>query len=168
MNRIVDNYCRLLNGVLAVLLAIMVALVFGNVVLRYLFNSGWTVSEELSRWAFVWVVFLGSVVALRDGTHLGSDLVTRLLPAVGRQVCYVASRLLMLFVAWLLLDGSWQQASLNTDVAAPTTGLPMAVVYAAGVVFAASALLLIALDLLRVLGGAPLEPEHAEAGTPHH
>ena len=44
----------------------MVVLVFANVLLRYGFNSGITLSEELSRWLFVWMTFLGAVVALRN------------------------------------------------------------------------------------------------------
>ena len=50
MGRIIDIYCRILKCTIAVCLAVMVVLVFGNVVLRYAFNSGITVSEELSRW----------------------------------------------------------------------------------------------------------------------
>ena len=45
MNRLIDMYCRFLDGVIALFLAIMVILVFGNVVLRYGFNSGITVSS---------------------------------------------------------------------------------------------------------------------------
>ena len=54
MARFLENFCRLLEAVMALLLAAMVVLVFGNVVLRYVFNSGITISEELSRWLFVW------------------------------------------------------------------------------------------------------------------
>ena len=69
----------------AVALMIMVVLVFGNVVLRYGFNSSITVSEEVSRWLFVWVTFMGAVVALREHTHLGTDvLVSRLPPSARR------------------------------------------------------------------------------------
>ncbi|MCK6404311.1 MAG: TRAP transporter small permease, partial [Sphaerotilus natans subsp. sulfidivorans] len=50
MSKSLDNFCRLLEAVMALLLAAMVVLVFGNVVLRYVFNSGITISEELSRW----------------------------------------------------------------------------------------------------------------------
>ena len=53
MGRIIDLYCRVLKCTIAVCLAVMVVLVFGNVVLRYAFNSGITVSEELSRWLMV-------------------------------------------------------------------------------------------------------------------
>ena len=66
-------YCKLLELLLVFLLAVMVVMVFGNVVLRYAFNSGITVSEELSRWAFVWMTFLGAIIALKDHGHLGTD-----------------------------------------------------------------------------------------------
>src|SRR4051812_44840777 len=50
MTKIFDGYCKLLDALIALALAVMVVLVFGNVVLRYAFNSGITVSEEVSRW----------------------------------------------------------------------------------------------------------------------
>ena len=50
------------------LMAVMVVLVFGNVVMRYVFNSGITLSEELSRWLFVWLTFLGAVIAMHERT----------------------------------------------------------------------------------------------------
>jgi TRAP-type C4-dicarboxylate transport system permease small subunit len=75
LNRFLDRYCRFLELVISVALAVMVVLVFGNVVMRYAFNSGITLSEELSRWLFVWVTFLGAIVAMKDGAHLGSDTI---------------------------------------------------------------------------------------------
>ena len=79
MTRWIDRFCRLLDGLVALLLAAMVVLVFGNVLLRYTMNTGITVSEEASRWLFVWMTFLGAVVALKERAHLGTDmLVSRL------------------------------------------------------------------------------------------
>lgn len=58
MHKIIDGYFTLIR-VLAVLCIItMVVLVFGNVVLRYGFNESILISEEISRWAFVWLTFL--------------------------------------------------------------------------------------------------------------
>ena len=74
MNGLIDRYCRLLEFAMAALLAVMVVLVFGNVVLRYGFNSGIAVSDEMSRWAFVWLTFLVAVVAMKEHGHLGSDM----------------------------------------------------------------------------------------------
>src|SRR5437762_8951922 len=101
MAGIIDLYCRILKFTIAVCLAIMVVLVFGNVFLRYAFNSGITVSEELSRWLFVWLTFVGAVVAMRDRAHLGMDSVITRLPKWGKQACFLASQLLMLYVVWL-------------------------------------------------------------------
>ena len=102
MERLIDLYCRLLKGVIAVCLAVMVVLVFGNVVLRYVFNSGIPISEELSRWLLVWLTFLGAIVALRQHAHLGVDTLVRALPPAGKRICFVLSYCLMLYVDWLL------------------------------------------------------------------
>ena len=53
IDKAVAAYCKLLEVLLVALMVAMVVMVFGNVVLRYGFNAGITVSEELSRWAFV-------------------------------------------------------------------------------------------------------------------
>lgn len=59
----------------------------------------------------------------------------------------------MLYIVWLLLQGSIAQARINWDVTAPVTGASMAIVYAAGIVFSVLAGLILALDLLRLLTG---------------
>ncbi|WP_298235242.1 TRAP transporter small permease [uncultured Azohydromonas sp.] len=153
MKWLLDGYCRLLNGLIALALAVMVVLVFGNVVLRYAFNSGITVSEEVSRWLFVWLTFLGAIVALHQRDHLGSDMLVSRLGPTGRKACLVGGQLLMLYIAWLLFQGSLAQALINADVQAPVTGASVALLYASGVVFAVSAGLIILDDLLRVLMG---------------
>ena len=153
MNRIVDGYCRVLEMVIALLLALMVVLVFGNVVLRYGFNSGITVSEELSRWAFVWLTFLGAIVALKEHGHLGSDMLVSRLPLAGKKACLVIGQALMLYITWLMLSGALAQARINWDVNAPVTGVPVAFFYGAGVVFAVSVGLLLAREMWRALSG---------------
>lgn len=138
---------------MAAALALMVLLVFGNVVLRYAFNTSIMVSEELGRWLFVWITFLGAIVALREHAHLGTDaLVSRLSPA-GKKACLLASQLVMLYLCWLVFRGSLEQTRINWDVLAPTTQWPVAVVYMAGVVFAVSGAVMLLLDLALALGG---------------
>ena len=85
IERLLDLYCRLLKVAIALCLAVMVVLVFGNVVLRYGFNSGIPISEELSRWLLVWLTFLGAIVALREHAHLGVDTLVRALPAARQE-----------------------------------------------------------------------------------
>jgi TRAP-type C4-dicarboxylate transport system permease small subunit len=159
MNRVIDGYCRVLTALMVLMLALMVVLVFGNVVLRYGFNSGITVSEELSRWLFVWMTFCGAIVALKEHGHLGTDVLVARLPKRGRKACLLLGQVLMLYVTWLVLDGSWTQTVINLDTEAPVTGAPIAVVYGAGVVFAVSAGVLLARDLWRTLRGKVSDAE---------
>src|SRR5687768_15471997 len=83
MQKIVNGYFHLLKVTMVLCLVLMVILVFGNVVLRYGFNSGITVSEELSRMFFVYLTFCGAIVAMRDHLHLGVDSLVKRLPVLG-------------------------------------------------------------------------------------
>ena len=73
--RLTQGITRALELTIVACLAAMALLVFGNVVLRYGFNSGIAVSEELSRWLFLWLIFLGASIAVHEQGHMGSDMV---------------------------------------------------------------------------------------------
>ena len=103
MRQLVDGYFRALRLFIVACLAAMVVLVFGNVVLRYVFNTGITISEEASRWLFVWMTFVGAIIALRKHAHLGMDSLVSRLPTVAKKACFLVSNLLMLYALWLLL-----------------------------------------------------------------
>ena len=150
---------RFLKGVIALCLAVMVVLVFGNVVLRYGFNSGITISEELSRWLLVWLTFLGAIVAVREHTHLGVDTLVRMLSPTGKRICFIVNYCLMLFADWLLLSGSWRQTLINMDDRAPATGLSLGIFYFVGVVFGVSAGVMLLYDLYRVVSGQASEAD---------
>jgi len=153
MKKLVDGYFHLLNFLIVLCLALMVILVFGNVVLRYGFNLGITVSEEVSRWLFVWMTFLGAIVAMREYGHLGVDTLVKRLPPIGKKACVVVTQLLMIYATWLFLQGSWEQTKINVGVEAPASGLSVALFYGVGIVFSVSAMVLLLYDLYRVLAG---------------
>jgi len=153
MRKIINGYCRLLEVLIALALAVMVVLVFGNVVLRYALNSGITVSEEVSRWLFVWLTFLGAIVALKEHGHLGSDMLVSRLPTGGKKLLLVAGHVLMLYITWLLFSGSLAQVRINWEVEAPVTGASVAIFYSAGIVFAVSAGLFLLYELWLALSG---------------
>ena len=152
-------YCKLLEALIVALLLAMVVMVFGNVVLRYAFNSGITVSEELSRWAFVWMTFLGAIVALKENGHLGTDLLVGRLGPGGKKVCLALAETLMLYCCWLIYSGSLAQTRINVDVEAPVTGWSLAWVSGIGIVFAVSAALFHLLKLGRLLAGRLADDE---------
>jgi TRAP-type transport system small permease protein len=161
MKTLIDRYCRAIEWLLVALLALMVILVFGNVLMRYAMNSGITISEELSRWLFVWMTFLGAIVALKEHGHLGTDMLTSRLNFVGKKVCAILAQVLMLYATWLLFSGSLAQARINWDVEAPVTGASVAIFYSSGIVFAVSTGILLVLQLWQTVSGQVSEADLA-------
>jgi TRAP-type C4-dicarboxylate transport system permease small subunit len=153
MDRFIDALCRLFGMLMVVALALMVVMVFGNVVLRYGFNSAISISEELSRWLFVWLTFLGAIVAVRRRLHLGSDLLVSRLPRGGRRLCFVAAHLMMIYMCWLMGRGSWQQTLINWETTSAAMQASVAWFFAAGVLFAVVAGLILIHELWKLLTG---------------
>ncbi|MGQ7246294.1 TRAP transporter small permease [Halomonas sp. V046] len=124
----------LLNALMVVALVAMNALVFTNVVLRYGFNSGISVSVELSRFLFVWVTFLGAVVCLLRHEHLSVTTFTDRMPAPVQALIGRLVTLTMLGCCLMLLKGSYAQTVLNWQNLSPISGIPVGVFYLAGLV----------------------------------
>jgi TRAP-type C4-dicarboxylate transport system permease small subunit len=159
LTRLIDWYCRAIRFGMVMALAIMVVLVFGNVVLRYGFNTGITVSEELSRWLFVWITFMGAIVAMKEGTHLGSDTLVSRLSLAGKKTCFVLAHLLMLFACWLLFKGSLEQVIINRETTSAVMEISMAYFYACGMVLALSGGVILLQQLWRMVTGQLSEDE---------
>lgn len=159
LTRIIDLYCRVIRFAMVVSLAVMVVLVFGNVVLRYGFNTGITVSEELSRWLFVWITFMGAIVAMKEGTHLGSDTLVSRLSVTGKKFCFVVAHLLMLLVCWLLFKGALDQVKINWETTSAVMEASMGYFYLCGMVLAVSGGIILLQQLWRLASGQLSENE---------
>lgn len=127
-------WIRWLEHLLVIGLCVMGLMIFSNVVLRYIFDDGIAITEEVSRFIFVWLTFIGSIVALREGLHLGMESLARNLPRPIRIASMVLSHVLMLVCCGVLLLGSWTQTSLNIHNVAALSGIPVAAMYGAGIV----------------------------------
>ena len=157
MSRIFDFTCKTIEYMIAACMAGMVVLVFGNVMLRYGFNSGITLSEELSRWFFVWMTFLGAIVALRKHEHLGTDMLIGRLGPKGKKICMGISQLLMMFICVLLFKGAYEQAVINWTSTSAVMEASLSWVYFPGIIFAVLGGLMIAMDFLQLLSGQTQE-----------
>ncbi|HEY9318301.1 TRAP-type C4-dicarboxylate transport system permease small subunit [Achromobacter deleyi] len=140
-------------------LAVMVVLLFGNVALRYLFNSGINASDEVSRLAFVWLIFLGAVIALREHQHIGVTMLVERFGPAARRVSHIFCQLLVLWVLWLMAQGSWVQTVIGMDTVLPVTGMRLAVFNTAALYASVAMGILTVIDLVRVLTGGPLPAE---------
>jgi C4-dicarboxylate transporter DctQ subunit len=86
----------------------MTAMVFVNVVCRYLLNSPIPGSDELATLMFTWAVFLGASVGIRRQLHLGIEFGTRLLSPRLRALSGLLVTLCMGGFAVLLLVYGWK------------------------------------------------------------
>ncbi len=153
MDRWIDGCCRLLGALMVLCLGLMVVMVFTNVVLRYAFNSGINVSEELSRWLFVWMTFMGAVVALRERGHLGTDMLVARLSVRGKRWVLGLAYGLMLFCCVLIFQGSWAQTLINMGTNSAVLEVPTAWLYACGLMFSVLGGLIVLHSLWRLVSG---------------
>lgn len=149
--RITRGLTHALEMVIVVSLAIMAILVFGNVVLRYAFDSGIAISEELARLLFVWLIFLGAILASAQHAHIGFDALAKSLPTVGKKILIVAIGTLMLLACVIFIVGGWQQTVINLDNSYPVLGISYAWLYAVAIVFGVGMLLTIAYNIWSAL-----------------
>ena len=95
---------RALTAVLLAAVAVMVAVVSAQVALRYGFNKSFDWADEIGRLAFVWAIFLAIPLGVRDGAHIGIDLLVDKLPAAGqsalRRAGAAAGALMMAAICW--------------------------------------------------------------------
>lgn len=122
-----------------------------NVVARYVFNSPIEWAEELSRYAFIWLVFLGSAACTKRKRHIAIDNLVQVLPDRVRAPFVVVADLATLALMGILLAYGWK-LMVNATQATATLAVPKSVVYAV-VPFAAALILVYTLtDLWRDLG----------------
>ena len=153
---------RLMEWVLIALLGGMAAMVFLNVVLRYGFNSGLVWSEEMSRYFFVWLTFIGAVLTFAEHGHIGVETLVRRFGRRGRLLCMGLSNGLILICAGVLFWGTWLQHDINASMTAAVVEMSMIWVFGVGY-FAGLGLGIIAgLRLWRILTGRTSDEEIAQ------
>ena len=102
-------FYRLLEVILVISMVVMFVLVFMNVMLRIFLNTGIDFAEEIPRFAFIWMTFVGAVIGMHKHTHLGVDMVVAALPVFGRKVCWGISQAIMTVCSLYMLYGTWMQ-----------------------------------------------------------
>ena len=124
-------YDRVLRLVVALLMATMVSVAFLQVVMRFAFNQPLTWSEEVARYAFVWVTFVAAAIGLERGIHIGVDLLIGFFPDVLRRAIELVTSVLVIVTLLVLIYFGFRQARVNMIQVSPILGLPMGVPYGA-------------------------------------
>lgn len=161
MRRLAQRFWSVIDLIMAILLAAMIALVFANVVMRYGFSSGIRQSVEFARLWFVWIVMLGAAVVLRRGEHLAvaefsETLFPKAVPTL-RRICW----LIVIVSVGMLFIGALNQTMANWKNISQLTGLPSGLFYLAGVV---SAIMMAGIAVVRLIDPMNV-PSHIEEET---
>jgi TRAP-type C4-dicarboxylate transport system permease small subunit len=148
-----NRFNALFRGVeilMAFFLTVMTVLVFMNVLLRYFFSTGFAWSEEIARLCFIYLVYLGSIGAMRDNQHLIIDSLLTRVPVLAQKIIYTLVQAGIIWVMGILIMGSWQLVVQNLGDRWVATQFPIYLVYAIGLVTGVSITIIALANLYRL------------------
>ena len=155
----VEAFYRALEVVMVICITTMLIMVFGNVILRIFFNTGIDLSEEIPRFAFVWMTFLGAIVGMRKRAHLGVDVVVKMLPVWGQKICWGLSQLVMLVCCVYIVYGTYLQHDIIEGNASPVAQISMLWVFGVSYVSGTAIGLICLSNLIRLAMGRVQDAE---------
>ena len=159
-SRALDTADRAVRIVVMVSMAAMVVVVSAQVLLRYAFNTSLDWGEDIARMLFVWAIFLAIPLGIREGAHIGIELVVRKFPVLGQRLL---TRVMAILVIGLMAVICWQAAILivdQWDENLPTLSVPTSLFMVP--VCIGAALSVLHLLRLAIAGDAPRAAESAE------
>jgi TRAP-type C4-dicarboxylate transport system permease small subunit len=119
------NFEEIAAGTFLVLMSVAT---FGNVVLRYVFNSPIQWAEEFSRYAFIWVVFLGAAACSKRKMHIVIDAGSSCLPKRAQALCSLLVEVIVLVLMGAITYYGYVLCTMATQ-ATSTLKIPQYTVY---------------------------------------
>ena len=162
---------KLLNGIRSVLcwfsfvaMMVMLLTIFAQVVTRYGFNYTPEWSEELARYLFVYVVFLGSALIMGESGHLAVEFLPNYFKdtAIGKFLQLLSLVCGYLFIGILLTQGA-KMVKVMTFQESPGLEISMSYVYAVIPISCVLMLLYLLRDTIRLFKGDTVKPEEPQS-----
>lgn len=137
-NRLKTNlrvFRRILNKVQDVLaiamLIVLCVVVFLQVFFRYALNSPLAWSEELARFMFIWLVYVGAAIVLRTDSHMSLDYFINLMPEKFRVVVDILGKIIVSMFLVLGIRESFTIIRITMPQLSPSLDIPMGLIYLA-------------------------------------
>ena len=131
MKRLLDGYHRLLTWLMAASVAILIVPVTLQIISRYTaLIPSWIWTEELSRFLFIWMIMLGAMIAVREGTHFVVD-VRPDLPPRPTAILQIVSNVFVLAFALVFVWWGIQFVRFGWDQTSELAELPMTYIFIA-------------------------------------
>ncbi|GHV36361.1 ABC transporter permease [Spirochaetia bacterium] len=150
MKKFLNALFRGVEILIAIFLAIMILMLFMNVVLRQ-FGKGFAWSEEIARFAFIYLVYLGSIGAAHENRHLLIDSILTRIPAAAQKILYALIQVCIIALMWILTTGAWGLAYQNRADRWVATHIPMVLIHGIGVVVGGAIIIISLANLFRLI-----------------
>jgi TRAP-type C4-dicarboxylate transport system permease small subunit len=131
VQRILDFVDSVLQKIVIGTMAFMLFFTFIQVVARYLFQSSLVFSEELSRYLFVWTVFLGLPVVAKRGGHMAVTAVSGKLRGHAARIVSVAAYVVSIAFMILMIVQGVGMVERTSQQLSPAMEIRMSLVYLA-------------------------------------
>ena len=119
-----------------VLLSLFAVILFIQVIARYVFNNSLSWSEELARYLFIWLVFIGISYGAKQMKHLRIDVFLNIFPKKIRPYIMVLSEIIVLVFEGIVFYSAVTTVSkyMKIHMASPAIGVPLWVVHSSAIV----------------------------------
>ena len=122
-------FYKLLDNILVACMTIMFVLLSANILLRFGFNDSIDMAEELPRFLFVWITFIGAIIALKENTHINVNILIVRLPKNGKKVCWFLRQVLVFVCGGYIFFGTYLQHEILLYNLSPVMMISMVLVY---------------------------------------
>ena len=129
MKKIDNIIFKVVYVICAILMGLMAVVITAQVLSRYILDSPLTWSEELGRFTFVWISFLGMAVGIKQGAHIALDLLVTKLKGVSKKTLMLINNALVALFAVIFTYSGFLLVELGSRQTSPSLNLPMNLVY---------------------------------------
>jgi len=130
MKNILDKIEKLVLGILAILFAVMVISLFYQIIMRFIFKSANSWSEELTRYSFIWMSMLGASIATRRSKNMDVDFIVNLMPKTLKIINSIFTKSLIIAFLLVVVIYGINLVDITFKQLSPGLRLPMAYMYA--------------------------------------
>ncbi|MDK2878005.1 MAG: TRAP-type transport system small permease protein [Thermoanaerobacteraceae bacterium] len=106
LGKVGSFFQKIIEFVTSVSLVLLSVICFMNVILRYIFKIGLSWSEEVALALFLWIIFLGAILASVEKLHIRVDLIIGLLSKKIRRILEILVLLIVIYALYILFKGS--------------------------------------------------------------
>jgi TRAP-type C4-dicarboxylate transport system permease small subunit len=164
LKRAARYYDKIEERILVASFVVTVSIVSLQVIMRYVFNNSLSWSEELTRFIFVWQVWMGTSVACKNNNHIRVEILLSLLKGRAKTAYLLLGDIIVLvFTAFLIYDGFIVVNRFAArQMLSPAMQVPLFVVYlslpVSSIFVCARLFPRVVMEMRSLFGGQPAEP----------